>query len=183
MQACSREADSSWSRLRSCPASAAAALMSAMLLSSMLRAADSRARSRYSRSLRGATSRMQWLQACVFYHCTASKRQSGRTVALYQLWIQSMVSWVELVADRSMKMSQEYQECHLRRPPQPLLPSWMKGRSSRLASRKLLRPHSRPCTSPFSAPFACRCMRPQPGCTAMTHDHVRKPTALEQLNH
>ena len=45
---------------------------------------------------------------------------------------------------------------HLRRPPQPLLPSWMKGSSSRLASRKLLRPHSTPSMSDFSMPFACR---------------------------
>lgn len=44
---------------------------------------------------------------------------------------------------------------HLRRPPQPLLPSWMKHSSSRLASRKLLRPHSTPSISDFSMPFAC----------------------------
>ena len=53
MQLCSRDSDSSCSRAGSCCGSLAALLMSAMVLSSRVRAADSSARSRYSRSLQG----------------------------------------------------------------------------------------------------------------------------------
>ena len=51
MQLCSRDTASNCSRVVSCCASLAALLMSAMALSSSVRAADSRAKSRYSKSL------------------------------------------------------------------------------------------------------------------------------------
>ena len=51
MQLCSRDTDSSCSRVVSCCGSLAAVFMSAMVLSSSVRAAVSRAKSKYSRSL------------------------------------------------------------------------------------------------------------------------------------